>query len=92
MVLKGSITATSTLQDSEPFPLVSASPFKLLALLGIFSYGSVLPAEPCSEEREGRASKTAVGGSQRSHLDPVVFLLLWVSSIVDYGRAAECIF
>lgn len=41
--------------------------------------GTVFPAEPSSEEREGRASETVVGSPRGSHLGTVESLLLWVS-------------
>ena len=57
-------------------------PLSTLALSKFSSDGSVFPAEPCSEEREGGANQTAVGGPQESYIDAVGSLPLRVSCIL----------
>ena len=43
------------------------------------SDGSVLPAKPRSEEREGGAGEAIIGGSRKPHFDTMGSLFLWVS-------------
>ena len=58
-----------------------SSPSEPWSSLNFASDGPIFPAKPRSEEREGGANDTAVGGPERPYLDAVGSLLLWVSRI-----------
>ena len=63
-----------------------SSPSEPWSSLNFASDGPIFPAKPRSKEREGGASKTAVGGPERSYLDAVGSLLLWVSRILGLAE------